>query len=243
MRFRVAAFYQFISLPEPAALREPLRLFCAGLGLKGTILLAPEGINGSLAGVPEAIEEFAEGLRNGAVVARVFERLEIKFSGAAKMPFQRLKIRVKKEIVALGQPNIDPAKGVGSYVDPAEWNALLSDPELILIDTRNDFEVALGSFPDAVNPRTARFGEFPTFAAENLDPEKHKKIALFCTGGIRCEKASAYLLAEGFLEVFHLKGGILKYLETVPAAESRWRGECFVFDERVALSHESFSES
>jgi UPF0176 protein len=153
------------------------------------------------------------------------------------MPFKRLKVRLKKEIVTLGAPQVDPTRKVGTYVDPADWNALLDTPDLIVIDTRNDFEVAMGSFESAVDPRTVKFSEFKDFVVRALDPKTHRKVAMFCTGGIRCEKASSYMLSQGFEEVFHLKGGILKYLEQVPEEESRWRGECFVFDERVALGH------
>jgi UPF0176 protein len=241
MSYSVAVFYQFVALPDYAALREPLREFCASLYLKGTILLAPEGINGTIAGTPGAINEFTDALQSGSVITPAFDKLELKFSGAELQPFQRLKIRLKKEIVALGNPAADPTKAVGTYINPTEWNALLADPEILLIDTRNSFEVAAGTFARAINPQTTRFRDFCSFAEQNLDPVKHKKIAMFCTGGIRCEKASAYLLAQGFPEIYHLKGGILNYLETVPSTESQWQGKCFVFDERIALSHESFS--
>ena len=165
------------------------------------------------------------------------DNLELKFSSAEDPPFQRLKVRLKKEIVTIGDRTIDPNAKAGTYVDAKDWNALIASPDVTVIDTRNAFEVALGTFEGALDPKLNRFGEFPDYAARALDPEKHKKIAMFCTGGIRCEKASAYLLAQGFAEVFHLKGGILKYLEEIPASESRWTGECFVFDERVALGH------
>ena len=242
MSYRVAAFYEFLHLPDPAVLQAPLRAFCAGLELRGTILLAPEGINGTIAGTVAAIETFVEALRTGSVVDPAFTRMELKFSGADSQPFQRLKIRLKREIVTLGQSQADPARNVGIYVDPAAWNAVLADEQTLVIDTRNDFEVAIGSFPGAVNPRTTRFSDFAAFARASLDPKKHKRIAMFCTGGIRCEKASSFLLAEGFAEVLHLKGGILNYLEIVPKSESQWQGECFVFDERVALSHADFAE-
>jgi len=239
MSFRVAAFYQFTALPDPASLRAPIRDFCAALELKGTMLLAPEGINGTLAGSAEAIDAFTIALRDGSFAIPATGQLELKFSAAAAMPFQRLKIRLKREIVTLKQPLENPER-VGTYVAPADWHGILADPEILVIDTRNDFEVALGSFPGAVNPNTPRFSDFTRYAEQNLDPAKHKKIAMFCTGGIRCEKASAYLLQSGFSEVLHLKGGILNYLESVPAAQSRWQGECFVFDERESLSHEDF---
>jgi UPF0176 protein len=176
-------------------------------------------------------------LRDGALFAGRLDNLELKFSSASAMPFQRLKIRLKKEIVTLGDSKTDPAKAVGIYVDPADWNDLIGAPDTLVIDTRNAFEVAMGSFAGAVDPGIKSFGQFKDFVARALDTQKHKKIAMFCTGGIRCEKASSYLKSRGFSEVYHLKGGILKYLETVPESESRWRGECFVFDERVALGH------
>jgi UPF0176 protein len=237
MPHRVAAFYQFAALPDFRELREPLRAVCAGLGLKGSVLLAHEGINGTLAGQPEAIAALVEELQCGALFDGWLDNLELKFSHAAVMPFQRLKIRLKKEIVTLGDGHADPTRQVGVYVDPADWNALIAGPDTLVIDTRNAFEVAMGTFPGAVDPGIRSFGQFKDFAARHLDPAKHRRIAMFCTGGIRCEKASAYLLARGFAQVYHLKGGILGYLEGVPQAESRWRGECFVFDDRVALGH------
>jgi UPF0176 protein len=237
MPHRVAAFYQFAALPDFRELREPLRAVCAGLGLKGSVLLAHEGINGTLAGQPEAIAALVEELQSGALFGGRLDNLELKFSHAAAMPFQRLKIRLKKEIVTLGDSHTDPTRQVGVYVDPADWNTLIAGPDTLVIDTRNAFEVAMGTFPGALDPGIRSFGQFKDFAARHLDPAKHQRIAMFCTGGIRCEKASAYLLARGFAQVYHLKGGILGYLEGVPQAESRWRGECFVFDDRVALGH------
>ena len=237
MPHRVAAFYQFAALPDFRELREPLRAVCAGLALKGSVLLAHEGINGTLAGQPEAIAALVEELQCGALFSGRLDNLELKFSRAAAMPFQRLKIRLKKEIVTLGDSHTDPSRQVGVYVDPADWNALIAGPDTLVIDTRNAFEVAMGTFPGAVDPGIRSFGQFKDFAARHLDPARHRKVAMFCTGGIRCEKASAYLLARGFTQVYHLKGGILRYLEGVPEAESRWRGECFVFDDRVALGH------
>jgi UPF0176 protein len=233
----VAAFYQFAALPDFRELREPLRAICAGLGLKGSVLLAHEGINGTVAGDAEAIGTLVEELRAGTLFGGRLDNLELKFSHAAAMPFARLKIRLKKEIVTLGDAAVDPTRQVGTYVEPADWNALISAPDTLVIDTRNAFEVAMGTFEGAVDPGIRSFGQFKEFAAERLDPAKHRKIAMFCTGGIRCEKASAYLLAQGFSEVYHLKGGILRYLEGVPKEQSRWRGDCFVFDERVALGH------
>jgi UPF0176 protein len=237
MPITVAAFYQFAALPDFRELREPLRTTCAGLELKGSVLLAHEGINGTLAGSHDAIDALIGELRDGGLFGGRLDNLELKFSSASAMPFARLKIRLKKEIVTLGDAKTDPAKAVGTYVDAADWNDLIAAPDTLVIDTRNAFEVAMGSFAGAVDPGIKSFGQFKDFAARSLDPSKHRKIAIFCTGGIRCEKASAYLLARGFEEVYHLKGGILKYLEAVPEGESRWRGECFVFDERVALGH------
>ena len=237
MSLKVAAFYQFAALPDFRGLREPLRAFCAGLGLKGSILLAAEGINGTVAGSNEGIDALVEELQQGKLFGDRLNHLELKFSRADAMPFGRMKVRLKKEIVTLGDPKADPTRQVGTYVDPADWNALIASPDTLVIDTRNAFEVAIGTFEGALDPKIASFGQFKRFVAEKLDPARHRKIAMFCTGGIRCEKASSLLLAEGFAEVYHLKGGILKYLEEMPETESRWRGECFVFDERVALGH------
>ncbi len=237
MPIKVAAFYQFAALPDFRELREPLRAICAGLELKGSVLLAHEGINGTLAGGHGAIVTLVAELREGALFAGRLDNLELKFSSASTMPFARLKVRLKKEIVTLGDGETDPTKAVGVYVDAADWNELIAAPDTLVIDTRNAFEVAMGSFAGAVDPGIKSFGQFKEFAERTLDPRQHTKIAMFCTGGIRCEKASAYLLSRGFAEVYHLKGGILKYLERVPKSESRWRGECFVFDERVALGH------
>jgi UPF0176 protein len=237
MPITVAAFYQFAALRDFRELREPLRAICAGLELKGSVLLAHEGINGALAGSHGAIAALIAELLDGALFAGRLDNLELKFSSASGMPFARLKVRLKKEIVTLGDAKADPTKAVGAYVDVADWNALIAAPDMLVIDTRNAFEVAMGSFDGAVDPGLKSFGQFKDFVTNTLDPQKHRKIAMFCTGGIRCEKASSYLLSRGFAEVYHLKGGILKYLETVPESESRWRGECFVFDERVALGH------
>jgi UPF0176 protein len=237
MPLQVAAFYQFTALPDFRALREPLRAICASLNLKGSVLLADEGINGTLAGEAEAIDALVAELRSGALFGGRLGNLELKFSSAAAMPFARLKIRLKKEIVTLGDPLTDPTTRVGRYVDAADWNGVIADQDTLVIDTRNAFEVALGSFAGAVDPQLKSFGQFKDFVARELDPAKHRRIAMFCTGGIRCEKASSYLLSRGFEQVYHLKGGILKYLEDVPAEQSRWQGECFVFDERIALGH------
>jgi UPF0176 protein len=237
MPIAVAAFYQFAKLPDFRELREPLRAICADLELKGSVLLADEGINGTLAGSAEAVAVLIEQLRRGDLFGGRLDNLELKLSAAAAMPFQRLKIRLKKEIVTLGDPAADPTRQVGIYVDPADWNDVMAAPDTLVIDARNAFEVAMGTFEGAVDPGIKSFGQFKEFAARKLDPARHRRVAMFCTGGIRCEKASAYLLSRGFAEVFHLKGGILKYLEGVPEAQSRWRGECFVFDDRVALGH------
>jgi UPF0176 protein len=237
MPIKVAAFYQFAALPDFRELREPLRAICADLKLKGSVLLAHEGINATLAGSHDAIDALIGELRDGGLFGGRLDNLELKFSSAAAMPFARLKIRLKKEIVTLGDPTTDPTRAVGTYVDAADWNELIAASDTLVIDTRNAFEVAMGSFDGAVDPNIRSFGQFKAFAARTLDPQQHRKIAMFCTGGIRCEKASSYLLSRGFAEVYHLKGGILKYLEAVPQSESRWHGECFVFDERVALGH------
>ncbi|MDB5501571.1 MAG: hypothetical protein JWR89_1473 [Tardiphaga sp.] len=237
MPLKVAAFYQFAALPDFAELREPLRARCAELGLKGSVLLAHEGINGTLAGTDEGIDALIGELRDGALFGGRLDHLELKCSTAATMPFLHLKIRLKKEIVTLGDPATDPNQQVGTYIDPADWNALIADDDIVVIDTRNAFEVAMGTFEGAVDPGIRSFGQFKDFVSEKLDPAKHTRIAMFCTGGIRCEKASSYLLSRGFADVYHLRGGILKYLEEIPEADSRWRGECFVFDGRIALGH------
>lgn len=237
MSFKVAAFYQFVPLPDFEALREPLRNMCAALGIKGIVLLAREGINGTVAGSAVAIDAFVKQLREGALLGGRLDNLELKFSTATQMPFNRIKVRLKKEIVMLGDGETDPTERVGTYIDAADWNALLEAPDIMLLDTRNAFEVEMGTFEGAIDPGLKSFSEFKDYATHALDPARDTRIAMFCTGGIRCEKASSYLLSRGFKEVYHLKGGILKYLETVPEAQSRWRGECFVFDQRVALGH------
>jgi UPF0176 protein len=237
MPCKVAAFYQFLPLPDFRGLREPLRRLCAELKLKGSVLLAHEGINGTIAGNPAAVEELVKAMRYGELFGGRLDNLELKFSTASSMPFKRLKIRLKKEIVTLGDAETDPTRRVGTYVDAADWNDLIAAPDTFLIDTRNAFEVAMGTFEGAVDPGIKSFAQFKAFAARQLDPEKHRKIAMFCTGGIRCEKASSYLVSLGFAQVYHLRGGILKYLDSIPQTESRWRGECFVFDGRMALGH------
>ncbi len=231
--FRVAALYKFARLDDFEALRAPLAAFCCGHGIKGTLLLAHEGINGTVAGSEEAIPVLIDHLQAIEGLAG----LEVKYSSAGEMPFHRMKVRLKREIVTMGVENIDPTNSVGTYVAPSEWNALISDADTIVIDTRNDYEVALGTFAGAVDPATSSFREFPAWVEQHRAELDGKKIAMFCTGGIRCEKATAYVRSLGFDDVFHLKGGILKYLEDVPAAQSLWQGECFVFDERVSVSH------
>ncbi|MFN6567554.1 rhodanese-related sulfurtransferase [Dendronalium sp. ChiSLP03b] len=229
----VAAFYKFVRLPDFAEKQNSLLSYCLVQGVKGTILLAAEGINGTIAGSRQAIDSVITFLRSDPRLAD----LEYKESYTDIPPFERMKVRLKQEIVTLGLPEIDPNDLVGTYVSPQEWNDLISDPEVTVIDTRNDYEVNIGTFKGAQNPQTESFREFPEYIRDNLDPNRHKKVALFCTGGIRCEKASSFMLAQGFAEVYHLKGGILKYLEQVPDEESLWQGECFVFDERVAVRH------
>lgn len=229
----VAALYKFAKLPDYQAMQPALLAFCLQHELKGTLLLAEEGINGTVAGSREAIAALMQYLRQDARLADI----EHKESHAEKTPFYRMKVRLKKEIVTLGVPDISPNNKVGTYVAPEHWNSLISDPDVILIDTRNDYEYDIGTFQGAIDPRTTTFREFPDYVSKNLDPSKHKKVAMFCTGGIRCEKASSYMMEQGFEEVYHLQGGILKYLENVPAEESLWQGECFVFDQRVAVRH------
>lgn len=230
----VAAFYKFVSLPDFAQKQQPLLSYCQAQGVKGTILLAAEGINGTIAAASrQAIAVVLSFLRSDPRLAN----LEYKESLADSPPFKRMKVRLKREIVTLGLPEVDPNQQVGTYVSPEEWNALICDPEVTVIDTRNDYEVNIGTFKKAQNSQTTSFNQFPDYIRQHLDPTKHKKVALFCTGGIRCEKASSFMLSQGFQEVYHLKGGILKYLEEVPAEESLWQGECFVFDERVAVGH------
>lgn len=228
----VAAFYKFVSLPDYVELRAPLLALCQEQEIRGTILLAQEGINGTIAGSRPAIAQVLDYLRSDSR----FADLNVKESETESRMFDRLKIKLKKEIVTLGIPEVDPTQKVGTYVKPQEWNAVISDPETIVIDVRNRFEVSVGSFEGAIDPETASFRQFPDYVRSQLDPTQHQKVAMFCTGGIRCEKASAYLLSQGFKQVYHLEGGILKYLEEVPSEESLWRGECFVFDQRVAVT-------
>ncbi|MEI6642501.1 MAG: rhodanese-related sulfurtransferase [Novosphingobium sp.] len=232
----VAALYRFARFEDPAALMGPLLALCEAQGIRGTLLLASEGINGTIAGNAEAIARVLDHIRTLPYCAD----LDVKFSSAEAMPFGRMKVRVKREIVTMGEPAIDPLASAGTYVAPHDWNALIADPEVLVIDTRNTYEVAIGTFPGAINPETRTFREFPAWFRRERERllAKPRKVAMFCTGGIRCEKSTAFLKAEGVEEVYHLQGGILRYLEDVPPGESLWQGECFVFDERVALGHE-----
>ena len=229
----VAALYKFTPFTDPATLKPPLLKRCLDEDVRGTLLLAPEGINGTIAGTAAAIAAISEAIRDLPGCADI----EWKESTAAEMPFNRMKVRLKREIVTMGQPSVDPTAAVGRYVDAADWNALITAPDVAVIDTRNDYEVALGTFEGAVDPGTASFGEFPAWWEKNRDRFAGKRIAMFCTGGIRCEKSTNYLLGQGVRDVFHLKGGILKYLEDVPAKDSCWKGTCFVFDKRVSVGH------
>ena len=229
----VAALYHFARLPRFESLREPLQALCEAEGVRGTLLLAAEGINGTIAGPDAGIAAVLAHLR----AQPEFAALEHKESRASKMPFLRMKVRLKKEIVTMGVEDIDPNRIVGTYVEPKDWNALITDPDTIVIDTRNDYETAIGIFKDAVDPKTKTFREFPGWVKANDGLHNKPKIAMYCTGGIRCEKATAFMKQQGFDEVYHLKGGILKYLEEIPAEESLWEGACFVFDERVSVTH------
>ena len=236
-QYLTAALYQFVSLPDYKALQAPLLAECQKHHIKGSLLLAEEGINGTIAGLPENIHLILSYLKSDPTFKGRLANLEHKESYADEHPFYRMKVKLKNEIVTMGVPHVSPTKMVGTYVKPEDWNALISDPDVILLDTRNDYEVHIGTFKGAVDPKTSTFREFPNFIAQNLDKTKHKKVAMFCTGGIRCEKASSYMVEQGFEEVYHLQGGILKYLEIVPEEESLWQGECFVFDQRVGVKH------
>ncbi len=231
--FTVAALYHFTRFPDPAAIKAPLAELCCTQGVKGSLLLAAEGINGTIAGPRAGID---------AVLAHIralpgCTDLSWKEAEAEAMPFGRMKVRLKREIVTMGQPDVDPRAKVGHYIAPEDWNDLIAQPDVAVIDTRNDYEVAIGSFDGAVDPQTTSFSEFPAWWEANKDRFHNKRIAMFCTGGIRCEKSTNYLLSQGVDDVFHLKGGILQYLEDVPANESLWHGGCFVFDQRVAVGH------
>ncbi|MEH6583535.1 MAG: rhodanese-related sulfurtransferase [Halioglobus sp.] len=229
----VAALYKFVTLENFHDIREPLLDVCQQADIKGTLLLAHEGINGTIAGSRQGINQVLAHLGSDPRMAGLVH----KESYDDHMPFYRMKVKLKKEIVTMGVEGIDPNTLVGTYVKPTDWDALVNDPDVVLLDTRNDYEVGIGSFRGALDPDTTTFREFPAYVRENLDPGKNKKVAMFCTGGIRCEKASAFMLNEGFEEVYHLEGGILKYLEEVPVEESTWEGECFVFDNRVSVNH------
>ncbi|MBX3578937.1 MAG: rhodanese-related sulfurtransferase [Rhizobiaceae bacterium] len=232
-RIVVAALYRFARLDRFADLRQPLAAFCCGHGIKGTLILAAEGINGTVAGTDEAIASLVARLESEPELAG----LDVKYGHTEVMPFHRMKVRLKKEIVTMGVAAVDPLADAGAYVEPADWNALIADPDTILVDTRNGYEVALGTFRGALDPGTSTFSDFPAWLHAHRAELEGRKVAMFCTGGIRCEKATAYARSLGLDHVYHLKGGILRYLEQVPAAESLWQGECFVFDERVAVTH------
>lgn len=233
MNWTVAALYRFVTLTDLPAVQAELQAIATENDICGTILIAPEGVNGTIAGQGEKMDRMIDaldrltGIREG----------ELKYSWSTGKPFLRMKVRIKKEIITMAAPEADPNIKVGTYVEAEDWNALIADPDITLIDTRNDYETKIGIFEGAIDPDIEKFTDFKDFVANNLDPKKNKKIAMFCTGGIRCEKASSYMMAHGFDEVYHLKGGILKYLETIPADESKWKGECFVFDRRVAVGH------
>ncbi|WP_425071615.1 rhodanese-related sulfurtransferase [Sagittula sp. S175] len=231
--FTVCALYHFTRFPDHTALQAPLLDLCRDNHVTGTLLLAAEGINGTIAGPKAGIDAVLAHIRALPGCAD----LEWKLSTAAERPFARMKVRLKREIVTMGQPDVDPKARVGHYVDPQDWNALIRSPDVAVIDTRNDYEIAIGTFEGAVDPETATFREFPAWWEANKDRFHNKRIAMFCTGGIRCEKSTNYLLGQGVEDVYHLKGGILKYLEEVPAEDSSWQGECFVFDGRVSVGH------
>lgn len=233
-KYLVCALYKFVTLEDFKALRQPLKETLESLNIKGTILLAHEGLNGTVSGTQLAIDKMLEFLNKDKRI----NPISFKLSWHDEKPFYRTKVKLKKEIVTLGVDGIDPNESVGTYVSPKDWNALISDPEVTLIDTRNDYEIEIGTFKNAINPKTDSFREFPQYVANQLDPAKHKKVAMFCTGGIRCEKSTAFLKQQGFEQVYHLEGGILKYLEDVPKTESMWEGDCFVFDNRVAVNHD-----
>ncbi len=229
----IVAYYKFVSLPDYAERRGPLQSFCESQGVKGTILLAREGINSTMAGPEAGVESVLAYLQGDPAIGA----LVVKRSWADEPPFYRMKVRLKQEIVRLGMPEVNPCDQVGEYVSPEKWNELISDPEVVLVDTRNDYEYEVGTFKGAIDPKTKSFREFPEYARRELADKKDRKIAMFCTGGIRCEKSTAFLLKEGFEKVYHLEGGILNYLEKVDPEKSLWQGDCFVFDNRVAVDH------
>ncbi|MCW8833896.1 MAG: rhodanese-related sulfurtransferase [Colwellia sp.] len=233
-QINVCALYKFVRLENYQSLRAPLLAKMTNLDVKGTLLLAAEGINGTIAGSQTAIKQVLNFLAQDVNL----NNISYKISYHDENPFHRTKVKLKKEIVTMGVEGIDPNQVVGTYVKPKDWNALISNPDVLLVDTRNDYEVEIGTFKGALNPDTETFREFPQYVSDNLDKSKHKKVAMFCTGGIRCEKSTAYLKEQGFEEVYHLEGGILKYLEEVPSSDTLWQGECFVFDGRVAVNHD-----
>ncbi|MCM2503095.1 rhodanese-related sulfurtransferase [Aureimonas altamirensis] len=231
MSYRIAAIYRFVTIEDLPTVRRELLDICVGEAVCGTLLIASEGINGTIAAAPDAIARVVDlldarlGIRQG----------EVKFSDSSEKPFRRMKVRIRPEIITMRAPQANPALKAGTYVAPRDWNAIIEDPDVVVVDTRNRYETRIGTFRGAIDPRIESFTQFKSFVAEELDPARHRKVAMFCTGGIRCEKASAYMLAEGFEEVFHLKGGILQYLEDVAAEDSLWDGDCYVFDGRVAV--------
>ena len=233
MSLTVATFYRFVTLDDLPALKAELAALCADTGTRGTILIAPEGINGTLAGAQDGVATMIAHLDRRCGIGRG----ELKFSAAENWPFARTKVRIRPEIITMRAPEADPSRRVGTYVAPADWNALIDDPEVLVLDTRNRYETKVGGFAGAVDPAIDSFTDFKAYVETALDPAEHRKVAMFCTGGIRCEKASAYMLSKGFESVFHLKGGILQYLEDVPQEDSRWKGDCYVFDGRVAVGH------
>ncbi|MFI4956836.1 MAG: rhodanese-related sulfurtransferase [Gammaproteobacteria bacterium] len=229
----VLALYKFVSIADTPSLKAQLDALCQEQGIRGTLLLAKEGINGTVSGSRQAIDNLRDWFEHHPFL----QGIDFKESFTDSHPFNRMKVKLKQEIVTLGVPTVDPTVCVGEYIEPEDWNAIISAEDVIVLDTRNDYEYILGTFEGALNPDTDSFREFPEYVTKNLDPKKHPKVAMFCTGGIRCEKASSYMLAQGYEKVFHLKGGILKYLEVVPQEESLWKGDCFVFDHRVAVNH------
>ena len=245
MSFLTAALYKFVELLDFAALQAPLMAVCEARGIKGTLLLAAEGINGTIAGRQADVHAVLDYLRTDPIFSNRLQELEHKESWASAMPFYRMKVRLKKEIVTLGVPDVHPALMAGQYVKPSDWNGLIAQPDVVVVDTRNDYEVSIGTFAGAVNPATTSFSELPGWVEQEMQSGGalaevngvKPKVAMFCTGGIRCEKSTAFLKSKGFDEVYHLQGGILKYLETVPETQSQWQGQCFVFDERVSVGH------
>ncbi|QHJ11528.1 hypothetical protein FX988_01762 [Paraglaciecola mesophila] len=232
--FVVCALYKFVTLENFEEMRQPLLAFMQDNGIKGTLLLAEEGINGTVSGSRDGINALLDYLNQDSRIAPISHKESLDET----QPFHRTKVKLKKEIVTMGVEGIDPLRTVGTYVKPQDWNALISDPNVTVIDTRNDYEIEIGTFKNAINPKTESFREFPQYVKDNLEPSKNKKVAMFCTGGIRCEKSTAYLKEQGFEEVYHLEGGILKYLEEVPKDDTLWEGDCFVFDNRVAVNHD-----